>query len=123
MMQIANKWGWVVLGGSALLATALVFQTLQLNAVSAKLETAETKLTAETSRADRNAVEVERLAAINTANEALAAEVRSIRSTLDKQSNSLIEAIINAPPELDGGVSPVLRDALHGLRKSAGAAD
>lgn len=109
---------WVLLACAVAL---LVYQTLTLDTSRAKVETLETKLSEETGRADRNAEEIDRLAAITASNEALTSEVRSLRSTLDRRANAIIETITNAPPESDGPVAPVLRDALNSLRDTAAA--
>lgn len=96
-----------------------VYSKLTIDGLKKDKDLLTEQLSTETTRADRNAEEVTRLVDINTANEALASEVRSLRSTLDRRANAIIETITNAPPEADGPVAPVLRDALNSLRDTA----
>lgn len=104
----------VMLAALVALMAAVVIQSLRLETARGEVQAAE-QVAEDNAKA---ALDIARN--MDQINE-LRAEVRELSSRLDQRRDRIVERIVNAPPEANGDLPPVVSDTARELRDAARA--
>lgn len=114
---LTNKW--VLAIGGSLIAAASLWATWamgELRTQSVRVAALNARVASETQRADENARAALALVEAQQHNERVAAQVAGLRRQIDTDVRAIQERISRAPDSDDAPLSPILLDALDGLR-------